>query len=82
MEASVMGWPSRLLDLHPIKNLEFVIGKEIYKQGKVFDITNDLKEALMIEFVNIIWTVGKNLVNSMSERLLAVIDSKSAPTLY
>ena len=82
MEVSVMDWPSRSPDLNPIENLWSVIGKEVYKQGRQFDTLDDLKEALQIAWENINGMVCKNLVNSMSDRLLAVIDSKGGPTSY
>lgn len=82
MEVAVLNWPSRSPDLNPIENLWGMLAQKVYNNGRQFDCVDDLKEALVMAWDSIELSTLQNLVQSMTNRLLTVVERRGGPTPY
>lgn len=76
----LLATPPQSPDLNPIEHLWDVLEKKI--RANVIRNKTQLKEVLIKEWQNIGQTCTENLVNSMQNRLKAVIKLKGYPTKY
>lgn len=76
----VMDWPSCSPDLNPIKNLQGILVRLVYKDFRQFDTFEDLREAVETAWDHLDPNTLKNLVNSMQKRCERVIKSNGGPT--
>ncbi|EFP12960.1 hypothetical protein CRE_12406 [Caenorhabditis remanei] len=78
----VLDWPARSPDLNPIENLWGILVRRIYKHGKQYNSVNDLKTAILAAWDAISDTEMKNLVGSMKNRMIEVIQNNGGETSY
>jgi len=78
---SSLPWPAQSPDLNPIEHVWDQLEKAIRKRNPPKN-TNELVSYLMEEWANLDTDYLQNLVNSMSRRVQAVIDSNGNPTKY
>ena len=79
---SVLEWPALSPDLNPIKNIWGLLTQEVYKDGKTFQNTNDLWDAICTAWYAIPQSVFANLYNSMPARLIKVLEEKGERIKY
>ena len=65
----VLPWPSRSPDLNPIENLWGVIVRDIYREGKKYNNTHELKNAILQSWASIPEETIKALSESMYDRI-------------
>ena len=82
MDVNFMDWPACSPDQNPIENLWATLAQRVYNNGRQFMCLSDLKEALQYEWDAIDRTILRNLINSMPDRLLAVIEARGGATKY
>ena len=73
-------WPSSSPDLNLIENVRAFIKSQI--RGKLFSSTSAMERKLRKIWKNLSDEYAENLVNSMSNRLQAVVDNDGDRTLY
>jgi len=78
----VLDWPAQSPDLNPIENLWAIIKQHIRKQKKTAENLVELKRCVKAAWRAIPDTTIKNLVDSMSRRIQAVIAAEGGPTKY
>ncbi len=71
----VLKWPAQSPDLNPIENIWGIMSKEVYKEGKSYLNCDDLWEAVQIAFKNLDPGVLKKVYESMTSRLIKVLES-------
>ena len=77
----IMEWPAQSPDLNPIEHVWDQLEKAI-RNRKPPKNTNELVSYLMEEWSNLDTDYLQKLVESMPQRVQAVIDSKGYPTKY
>lgn len=78
----IMAWPSRSPDLNPIENIWGVLARDVYKNGRQFNTTAELKEAIRHAWVNLPSTTLTKVVESMPNRLCEVLINSGGSTKY
>lgn len=79
---NVLEWPSVSPDLNPIENLWGIIAREVYAKDRQYLTIESLKIAISEAWLNISPNTIINLVNSMTNRLISVIEAKGGNTKY
>ena len=68
----VLPWPSRSPDLNPIENLWGAIVRDIYREGKKYNNSNELKNAIIQSWESIPEETIKALSESMYNRIFKI----------
>lgn len=79
---NVLDWAARSPDLNPQENLWGILVRKVYTNGKQYSSITDLKAAIIREWNNIDDKVLKALVNSMPNRIFAVISKQGKAINY
>ena len=77
-----LSWPAQSPDLNPIENLWAEVKKGIYKQKKKPSNLTELEKCVKKEWKAIPKRLIENLVDSMPERIQAVIAAEGGATKY
>ena len=80
-DITVLDFPPYSPDLNPIENLWGIVKRNLYKNGPYKSI-NKLSEAFSREWSNITPELCKKLIDSMEDRLKAVVKAKGGFTKY
>lgn len=75
-------WPAQSPDLNPIENLWDELDRKVRKHKPLPKNRDELWQILQEEWLNLDEKIYENLVNSMPQRIAAVISSKGNPTKY
>ena len=78
----VLEWPPLSPDLNPIKNLWGMLSQKVYQGGKSYQTSTELWEALVHTWMEIPLAFFQNLYNSMSNRMINVLENKGGKTKY
>lgn len=78
----VNDWPSKSPDLNPIENLWGIVARAIYRHGRQFEDVQELKEAITTAWNEIPLETLRKLINSMPNRVQAVIEKDGHATKY
>ena len=78
----VLDWPARSPDLNPIENVWGILSRRVYAQGRQFDRKGSLVQCLKECWDEISDDVSTNLINSMQERCVQVLQAKGAKSNY
>lgn len=79
---NTLEWPAVSPDLNPIENLWGILSKRVYASGRQYETLSQLKTAIQEEWRKIDISLLQTLVNSMSRRLIEVINKKGGKTNY
>ncbi|PIC43982.1 hypothetical protein B9Z55_004510 [Caenorhabditis nigoni] len=77
-----LSWPACSPDLNPIENLWGLLARRVYHNGRQFNNIGELKDALQKEWDLVTEQELKNLVASMPNRLIEVIQKNGGETSY
>jgi transposase len=78
----ILSWPAQSPDLNPIENLWAEVKKNIYKRKKKPSNLAELEKFVQKEWKAIPKCLIENLVDSMPERIQAVISAEGGATKY
>lgn len=79
---NVMEWPARSPDLNPIENAWADLSRNVYRNGRQFRSIPELKSAIESEWSKLDQTKIQNLILSMKDRLVEVIENHGGTTHY
>ena len=79
---NVLSWPPLSPDLNPIENLWGYLSQKVYEGGKSYKSSQELWEALVKVWNETPLSFFQNLYNSMSERVLKVLQEKGERIKY
>ena len=82
LEIEVLDWPAYSPDLNPIENLWSYVVRKIYANGKTFDNIDALWEAIQDCWDNIPQKIIKNLVKSMQQRMISLLENGGKSLKY
>lgn len=71
-EIDVLPWPSQSPDLNPMENLWGAIVRDVYREGKKYNNTDDLKKAILESWESISAETIKALSGSMYGRIFKI----------
>mgnify|MGYP003552013436 CR=1 FL=1 len=69
----VLDWPSRSLDMNPIKNLWGILARRVYSRGRKFSSIQELEVEVRNCWRNLSTQILETLANSMQTRLIELI---------
>ncbi|GBM84936.1 Transposable element Tc3 transposase [Araneus ventricosus] len=72
----LLDWPTRTPDLNPMENLWGILAHEVYKNGIQYQNKQELTYSVEKAWIKISKNVLKELSNSMTSRLIKVIEKK------
>lgn len=72
----LLEWPAQSPDLNPMENLWGILAREVYKNGMQYKNKQELMTSIKKAWKNIPKNVLKELTNSMTSRLIKVIEKK------
>ena len=78
----VLDWPAYSPDLNPIENLWSYIVRNIYADGKVYDVVDELWEAIQQCWESIHKKIIKALVKSMPKRMINLLENGGRSLKY
>ena len=81
-EVTVLDWPSRSPDLNPIENLWGWLVRYVYRNGHQFRDTQELQFAIEESWAAVPQKLLESLIDSMQNRLKAVILARGGSTRY
>lgn len=81
-DIDVLPWPSRSPDANPIENAWSALSRTVYENGKQFDNTEDLREAILTAWQNLSANYIRSLVRSVPTRCLKIIEARGGPSGY
>ena len=71
----VLKWPALSPDLNPIENIWGIMSQKLYTNGKSYQNTNELWEAIVHTWHSLDAAVFRKLYNSMQKRMALVLES-------
>ena len=77
-----MDWPGLNPDLNPIENLWGIVARQVYGQGKQYDLKVSLTGAITKSWSEIDDLTVKSLIGSMKNCCIEVIAPKGGKTKY
>lgn len=72
----LLDWPSRSPDLNPMENMWSILCHEIYKNGKQYDCKSALISAIKCAWENLPKQTLQKLSESMTSRMIKIIEKK------
>ena len=78
----LLDWPACSPDLNPIENLWGIIVRDIYHEGKKYNNTNELTEAILKSWNSVPEETLKKLSNSMYRRVFMIGAKKGSSIGY
>ena len=78
----ILNVPPNSPDINPIENLQSIITKRIYSNGKSYNNLSDLRDSILKEWNELNSEISNNLVNSMKKRMKMVIDAEGDVISY
>ena len=79
---AVLEWPSRSPDCNPMENLCGILVRSVYANGHQYHSVAELQDSVRKCWLEIPIEVLRNLIDSMSDRLVEVIIKKGGITKY
>ncbi len=79
---TLLEWPALSPDLNPVENLWAKMVREVYRDGRQYDNTIQLKEAIQQAWDTIDEDYIADLVNSMKDRIYNLIVNNGRRTGY
>ncbi len=79
---TVLDWPAGSPDLNLKENLWTELVRRVYKDFRQFDHEDDLCEAIITAWETIELQRLQNLIASMPDRCMKVIEKRGGPTGY
>ena len=70
----VLEWPPLSPDLNPIENVWGILSKKVYHDGKTYQNTTELWDALVRAWHELPLSLFRNLYDSMGKRLINVLE--------
>ena len=77
-----MDWSALGQDLNPIKNLWGIVARQVYGQGKQYDLKVSLTGAIIKSWSEIDDQTLKSVIGSMKNCCIEVIAAKGGKTKY
>ena len=71
----VLPWPPQSPDLNPIEDIWGIMSKEVYKNGRTYLTEESLWEAVQQSFCNLKESLFQKLYQSMTRRLIKILES-------
>lgn len=78
----LIDWPAHSPDMNPIENLWGILARDVYKNGRQFENVEQLKMQILHSWTSIKHETLRKLVNSMRDRLFALINANGNKTKY
>ena len=78
----VLEWPAVSPDLNPIENLWGILARQVYRGGRQFKNSLELKNRIRGAWQEISIETLQNLINSMPKRMFDVVLNKGKQTKY
>ena len=78
----VIEWPAHSPDLNPMENIWGSLTRAVYANGRQFKNKDDLKKEVLKQWSQIKPKILLNHVESMSDRIVAVIQKNGGNTKY
>jgi hypothetical protein len=78
----LIDWPAYSPDMNPIENLWGILTRRVYEGGRQFCDVTELREAIQACWRQITVTECQTLIQSMRNRLFAVLEAHGGPTKY
>lgn len=78
----LLGWPALSPDLNPIENLWGIMTRAVYPNGKQYDSVRELEVAIKTIWREIRLSTLESLVNSMPNRMIAVLENRGGKTKF
>lgn len=66
-------WPPYSPDLNPMENMWAIIARQVYPEGKQYEGVDALKQAITAAWAEVTEAIRHNLIDSMPDRMVAVI---------
>ena len=67
-----MDWPACSPDLNPIENVWGILSHAVYRGGRQFESTSELRTEILLQWKKIEISAAKKLVDTMKKRCLEV----------
>ncbi|GBN00545.1 hypothetical protein AVEN_61454-1 [Araneus ventricosus] len=77
-----LDWPAKSPDLNPIENMWDMLEQRVKRRNQHPRNLVDLRDQILSEWLKLDATYLQNLVDSLSNRILAVIKSRGGVTWY
>ncbi|GBO00053.1 hypothetical protein AVEN_14674-1 [Araneus ventricosus] len=77
-----LDWPAESPDLNPVENLRDVLEQQVKRRNQHPRILVDLRDQILSEWLKLDATYLQNLVDSLPNRIQAVIKSRGGVTRY
>lgn len=81
-DIETIDWPAHSPDLNPIENIWGILVRAVFESGRQFELKKDLEAEVMRQWSKISRETLSNLVNSMSDRIIEVIQQNGGSTQY
>ena len=78
----LLPWPSISPDMNLIENLSDLLVRKVYTHGRQFKNVRDLKDAILVAWNEIELDTLQNVVKSMPDKLVSIIETKGGNTKY
>ncbi|KAF0709763.1 hypothetical protein AaE_012778 [Aphanomyces astaci] len=78
----VMEWPAKSPDLNPIENMWGILARAVYAHGRQFATKIDLVAAISKAWDEVAQNLIENLLKSMPNRCMSVLELKGGKTKY
>lgn len=75
-------WPPKSADMNIIENAWSILARKVYRNGRQYANKNELKEAIVKEWVNVPQSQIRDLFDSMPRRIQELSDKKGKETKY
>lgn len=81
-DIELLGWPACSPDLNPVENLWGILSRAVYRNGKQYSSISEFKMAIQNCWREIQNDTLKTLIDSMPNRIFAVINKNGGATKY